>query len=109
MDCRWQRPARGAATFTPPIEATVFVAYAGTQRRCGVPVGRWPMARAPDPPGGVTGPQAELLRLAYGALEAQVVYVAAKLGLADLLKDGPRAASDLAAAAGVDAAMLSRF
>ena len=67
------------------------------------------MVRAPDPPGGVTGPQAELLRLTYGALDAQVVYVAAKLGLADLLKDGPRTAADLAAAAGVDAAMLTRF
>jgi hypothetical protein len=67
------------------------------------------MARAPDPPGGVTGPQAELLRLAYGALAAQVVYVAAKLGLADLLRDRPQAAADLAAAAGVDAALLTRF
>ena len=67
------------------------------------------MARAPDPPGGVTSPQAELLRLTYGALAAQVVYVAAKLGLADLLEDGPRAASDLAVASGVDAAMLTRF
>ena len=67
------------------------------------------MTREPDPPRGVTGPQAELLRLAYGALAAQVVYVAAKLGLADLLKDGPRPATDLAAAAGVDAAILSRF
>ena len=57
----------------------------------------------------MTGPQAELLRLTYGALAAQVVYVAAKLGLADLLKDGPRTAVDLAAAAGVDAAILRRF
>ena len=67
------------------------------------------MVPDPDPPGGVTGPQAELLRLAYGALAAQVVYVAAKLDLADLLKDGPRAAADLAAAAGVDVAILRRF
>ena len=67
------------------------------------------MTRESDPRGGVTGPQAELLRLAYGALTAQVVYVAAKLGLADLLKDGPQAGADLAAAVGVDAAILRRF
>jgi hypothetical protein len=67
------------------------------------------VVRAPDPPGGVSGPQAELLRLTYGALAAQVVYVAAKLGLADLLRDGPRTAADLATAAGVDAALLRRF
>ena len=66
------------------------------------------MAREPDPLGGVSGPQAELLRLAYSALAAQVVYVAAKLGLADLLKDGPRTAADLAPAAGVDTAILTR-
>ena len=53
-------------------------------------------------------PQAALLRLACGAQAAQVVYVAAKLGLADLLEDGPRAASDLAAAADVDVSLLRR-
>jgi hypothetical protein len=67
------------------------------------------VAREPDAPGGMTGPQAELLRLTYGALAAQVVYVAAKLGLADLLKDGPRPAADLAAAVGVNAGILTRF
>ena len=67
------------------------------------------MARDPDPPASVTGPQAELLRLTYGALAAQAVYVAAKLRLADLLKHGPRPATALAAAAGVDAAILTRF
>ena len=62
----------------------------------------------PKSRGGVTGPQATLLRLAYGALAAQVIYVAAKLGLADLLKDGARSSADLAAPAGVDAAILRR-
>jgi len=62
------------------------------------------MTRAPDPPGGVTGPQAH-----QGALEAQVIYVAAKLGVADLVKDGPRPTADLAAATDVDATSLTRF
>lgn len=58
--------------------------------------------------GGVTGPQATLLRLAYGAQAAQVIYVAAKLSLADQLKDGARSSADLAGAAGVDAVILRR-
>ncbi len=66
------------------------------------------MTREPDPRGAVPGPMADLLRLAYGAQAAQLVYVVAKLGLADLLKDGPVATADLAAAAGVDAALLRR-
>lgn len=51
----------------------------------------------------------ELLRLAFGAQAAQVIYVAAKLGLADLLKDRPRATADLAAASDADAAVLRRL
>ena len=66
------------------------------------------MARGPDTRGGVTGPQGALIRLAFGAQGAQVVYLAAKLGLADLLTDGPLTAADLAEAAGVDAALLRR-
>jgi len=54
----------------------------------------------------MTGPETALLRLAYGAQAAQVVYVAAKLGLADLLKDGAQPATDLAAATDVDASAL---
>ena len=66
------------------------------------------MTQEPTPRRSVTGPQADLLRLAYGAQAAQVIYVAAKLRLADLLKDGARSSVDLAAAAGVDAAVLQR-
>lgn len=67
------------------------------------------MTREPNPQGGITGPQAALLRLAYGAQATQVVYVAAKLGLADLLKDGPQTATDLAATADVDVVILRRI
>lgn len=59
------------------------------------------------PNGGV--PPWDLLRLAFGAQAAQVVYVAAKLGLADLLKDGSSATADLAAASDVDATALRRL
>lgn len=58
--------------------------------------------------GGVADPQATLLRLVYGAQAAQVIYVAAKLGLADQLTEGVRSGAELAAAAGVDAATLRR-
>lgn len=66
------------------------------------------MTQEPKSRGSVTGPQADLLRLAYGAQAAQVIYVAAKLGLADLLKNGARSSADLAAAVSVDAAILRR-
>jgi O-methyltransferase domain/Dimerisation domain len=40
---------------------------------------------------------------------AQAVYVAAKLGVADLLKDGPKSCRSLAAAMGVDQQALARL
>jgi hypothetical protein len=43
-------------------------------------------------------PQQQLAGMLTGYWVAQALYVAAKLGLADLLKDGPRPAADLAAA-----------
>lgn len=67
------------------------------------------MIQEPGPSGGVANPLGDLLRLAFGAQAAQVVYVAAKLGLADLLKDGPLAATALATASDVDTAILRRL
>ena len=43
-------------------------------------------------------PQQQLAQLLTGYWVSQALYVAAKLGLADLLKDGPRTADDLASA-----------
>lgn len=43
-------------------------------------------------------PHEQMLRLISGYWISQAVYVAAKLGLADLVKDGPRSADDLASA-----------
>jgi hypothetical protein len=43
-------------------------------------------------------PQQQIAQMLTGYWLAQAVYVAAKLGLADLLKDGPRTAADLATA-----------
>jgi SAM-dependent methyltransferase len=61
----------------------------------------------PDP-----APLASLLtlqNLILGKWVSQAVSVAAKLGIADLLKDGPRACDDLARAARVDASALYRL
>src|SRR5688572_5543770 len=41
-------------------------------------------------------PHEQMLRMISGYWISQAVYVAAKLGLADRLKDGPRTADDLA-------------
>lgn len=43
-------------------------------------------------------PQEQMSRLLMGYRNSQALYVAAKLGLADLLRDGPRTADELAAA-----------
>jgi hypothetical protein len=80
-------------------------------RRSADPDSGWeagPMTDVSDPQGGVPRPLEALLRLAFGAQVAQVVYVAAKLGLADLLTDGPLNVSELAAAAGAEPAVLRR-
>jgi SAM-dependent methyltransferase len=53
-------------------------------------------------------PTAPLLKAAFGAQSAQMLYVAAKLGLADQLAEGPRAAADVAKTLGADALALQR-
>jgi len=53
-------------------------------------------------------PEAALLQIIMGDVIARAVYVAAKLGIADLLKDGPRTTGELAIAAGVDPSALYR-
>ncbi len=53
-------------------------------------------------------PQVQMRSLIAGYWVSRLIYVAAKLGLADLLKGGPRSADDLAAAAGVHPPALYR-
>src|SRR6185295_15327594 len=53
-------------------------------------------------------PQAAMRSLIAGYWVSRLIYVAARLGLADLLKNGPRTAEDLAAAARVRPAALYR-
>jgi SAM-dependent methyltransferase/DNA-binding transcriptional ArsR family regulator len=58
---------------------------------------------SPDP-----SPGERLLEILFGFMTTQAIAVAAKLGVADLLKDGPRSAEDLARATGADPRALSR-
>ncbi len=53
-------------------------------------------------------PVAQLLNLIMGCWNTQLVYVLAKLGIPDLLKGGPRSASELADATGTRADLLAR-
>lgn len=53
-------------------------------------------------------PEAILTRMITGSLGSQAVYVAAKLGIADLLIEGPKTVDELAQAAAVDAPSLYR-
>ena len=50
-----------------------------------------------------------LFQIATGYWVSQAIYVAAKLGIADLLKDGPQSCVALATATGADAASLFRL
>lgn len=56
-----------------------------------------------------TPPQVSLLRMMTGYWLAQAVSVAARMGIADLLGDGPRPVGDLAAATGAHAPSLRRL
>jgi O-methyltransferase domain/Dimerisation domain len=53
-------------------------------------------------------PDAVLTQILLGSLASQALYVAAKLGIADMLVDGPRQVDELATAAGADAPSLYR-
>jgi hypothetical protein len=53
-------------------------------------------------------PEARLTQLALGSLVSQAIYVAAKLGVADLLADGAKSAEELASATGAHAPSLYR-
>ena len=53
-------------------------------------------------------PHAQVIRMATAYWLSRAVYAAARLGIADLLKDEPRAAEDLAAATGTSAPALRR-
>ena len=53
-------------------------------------------------------PEAVLTQMITGSLGSQAIYVAAKLGIADLLADGPRSVNELAQASDADAPSLYR-
>lgn len=55
-----------------------------------------------------TPPPIAMLQLISGFWISRCIYVAAKLGIADLVKDGPKTAAELAAATGTDAPSLFR-
>jgi len=54
-------------------------------------------------------PAERLFQMITGFAVSQSIYVAAKLGIADLLKDGPKSSDELAKAAGADSAALQRL
>jgi hypothetical protein len=58
--------------------------------------------------GGIS-PAQTAIQIAFGFINARALYVAAKLGVADHLKDGPKTATELAAALSVKADALYRI
>lgn len=57
---------------------------------------------------GMLPPPIVLMQMATGYVVSQALYVAAKLKIADLLKDGPRTSEELAQAVGANARFLYR-
>src|SRR5262245_55492908 len=51
----------------------------------------------------------KLTEMVFASLASQGIYVSAKLGIADLLADGPKTVTELAQAAGADADALYRI
>jgi len=90
---RTLRQARRAglwAALMPLLRTRLFPARSGPQK-----------GKNPSPPA--------LFQMAAGYWVSQAVYVAAKLGIADLLAEGPKSSGCLAAATGADAASLFRL
>lgn len=63
----------------------------------------------PNPKSPELPPQIALLQFTTGAWITQAIYVAAKLGVADLMKDGPKSCEELARSSQADAASLRRI
>ena len=62
-----------------------------------------PSAAAMEPP-----PEAQLMQLASGCLVAPAIYIVTKLGIADILRDGPRTSAELAELTDTDPDALYR-
>ena len=67
-----------------------------------------PQSETPQPNQAMP-PQLAILQMASGYWVSQSIYVAAKLGIADLLKDSPKSCDDLATATGTNAPSLYRL
>ncbi len=64
---------------------------------------------SPSPAVKELPPHAALMNLTTGHWIAQAIFVAAKLGIADLLREGPRSSGDLAQSAGANPRALYRL
>ncbi len=67
-----------------------------------------PAIAHPEPAGQAVPPEAVLTQMITGSLGSQAVYVAAQLGIADLLANGPRNVDELAKDANADSSSLYR-
>jgi SAM-dependent methyltransferase len=67
------------------------------------------MAKPSNPHTSMTAHQESLLKAAYGAQTTQILYIAAKLGIADQLQNGHLSAMELANSIGVDTSALLRI
>src|SRR5215207_9134324 len=67
------------------------------------------MSQSSSQPNIVSPALAALSQMVYGAQTAQVIYVVAKLGIADLFREQPKDVMEIATATGVSAVVLQRI
>ena len=67
-----------------------------------------PQSTAPDPSANNAAPGEQLLSILFGFMVSQALALAAKLGIADMLKDGPQPVTELARVAHVQPQPLYR-
>src|SRR6201996_339998 len=67
------------------------------------------MAEIANPNVAAPPPHAQLIQMGMGFIPARVLYLAAKMKLADLLADGPKSAAELAGPTGTHERALHRL
>src|SRR5262245_61186370 len=89
-----------------------YTSHRTSARRSGAPHALHPLETSmpENRPGGPQDapPHAQLIQMATGHVPARLLYVAARLGLADHLSDGPKTAAALAEKTGMHAPSLGR-
>jgi hypothetical protein len=91
------------------VSTALSIRYSGESSRHSTPVESYPEEEPVWTPESQFPAPVAVLQLVTGRWVANIVGVAAELGLADLIQTGPKTAEEIAAAKGLHAPSLHRF